>query len=50
MIDALDIDLAWWPERLHTVLDEAQAASGLPDAPAAYDALDDFVVRVRLER
>ncbi|MEU9219141.1 nucleotidyltransferase domain-containing protein [Streptomyces sp. NPDC048376] len=37
-------------ERLHTVLDEAQAASGLPDAPAAYDALHDFVVRVRLER
>lgn len=37
-------------ERLHTVLDEAQAVSGLPDAPAAYDALHDFVVRVRLER
>ncbi|MDX3454788.1 nucleotidyltransferase domain-containing protein [Streptomyces sp. ME02-8801-2C] len=34
-------------ERLHRVLDEAQAASGLPDAPAAYDALHDFVVRVR---
>ncbi len=35
-------------ERLHRVLDEAQAASVLPDAPAAYDALHDFVVRVRL--
>ncbi|MFE9507473.1 DNA polymerase beta superfamily protein [Streptomyces anthocyanicus] len=37
-------------ERLHTVLDEAQAASVLPDAPTAYDALHDFVVRTRLER
>jgi predicted nucleotidyltransferase len=37
-------------ERLHAGLDEAQAASGLPDAPAAYDALHDFVVRARLER
>lgn len=37
-------------ERLHGVLDEAQAASALPDAPVAYDALHDFVVRVRLER
>ncbi|MEU0660749.1 MULTISPECIES: nucleotidyltransferase domain-containing protein [Streptomyces] len=38
-------------EALHTVLDEAQAASALPDAPApaAHDALHDFVVRVRLE-
>lgn len=35
-------------ERLHRVLDEAQAVSGLPDAPAAHDALHDFVVRVRL--
>ncbi|WP_336323446.1 DNA polymerase beta superfamily protein [Streptomyces lavendofoliae] len=37
-------------EALHTVLDEAQAASALPDAPApaAHDALHDFVVRVRL--
>ncbi|MFF4397930.1 DNA polymerase beta superfamily protein [Streptomyces sp. NPDC001480] len=35
-------------ERLHVVLDEAQAASVLPDAPTAYDALHDFVVRVRL--
>ncbi|MDW4908225.1 nucleotidyltransferase domain-containing protein [Streptomyces sp. ADMS] len=35
-------------ERLHGVLDEAQAASGLPDAPAVHDALHDFVVRVRL--
>ncbi|MEU1406325.1 nucleotidyltransferase domain-containing protein [Streptomyces sp. NPDC005728] len=34
-------------ERLHAVLDEAQAASALPDAPSAYDALHDFVVRVR---
>jgi hypothetical protein len=31
------------------VLDEAQAASSLPDAPTAHDALHDFVVRVRLE-
>ncbi|CAM5707277.1 hypothetical protein STENM327S_00924 [Streptomyces tendae] len=37
-------------ERLHAVLDEAQAASALPDAPTAYDALHDFVVRTRLER
>ncbi|KOT46588.1 nucleotidyltransferase [Streptomyces caelestis] len=36
-------------ERLHGVLDEAQAASVLPDAPTAYDALHDLVVRVRLE-
>ncbi|WP_313884405.1 nucleotidyltransferase domain-containing protein [Streptomyces tropicalis] len=36
-------------ERLHTTLDEAQAASALPDAPAAYDALHAFVVRIRLE-
>ncbi|CAM5325954.1 MULTISPECIES: nucleotidyltransferase domain-containing protein [Streptomyces] len=36
-------------ERLHAVLDEAQAASALPDAPSAYDALHAFVVRVRLE-
>ncbi|MFJ1878110.1 nucleotidyltransferase domain-containing protein [Streptomyces chartreusis] len=36
-------------ERLHGVLDEAQAASALPDAPAAHDALHAFVVRVRLE-
>lgn len=35
-------------ERLHRVLEEAQAASGLPDAPVAHDALHDFVVRVRL--
>lgn len=37
-------------ERLHAVLDEAQAASALPDAPTAYDALHDLVVRARLER
>ncbi|SED74072.1 DNA polymerase beta superfamily protein [Streptomyces sp. KS_5] len=36
-------------ERLHGVLEEAQAASALPDAPAAHDALHAFVVRVRLE-
>ncbi|MFE4580980.1 nucleotidyltransferase domain-containing protein [Streptomyces chartreusis] len=36
-------------ERLHGVLDEAQAASVLPDAPAAHDALHAFVVRIRLE-
>ncbi|MEU9481659.1 nucleotidyltransferase domain-containing protein [Streptomyces sp. NPDC048191] len=36
-------------ERLHVVLDEAQSASALPDAPTAYDALHDFVVRVRLQ-
>ncbi|MCZ0989952.1 nucleotidyltransferase domain-containing protein [Streptomyces diastatochromogenes] len=34
-------------ERLHAVLDAAQAASALPDAPSAHDALHDFVVRVR---
>ncbi|GLW46262.1 nucleotidyltransferase [Streptomyces sp. NBRC 14336] len=37
-------------ERLHGVLDEAQAASALPDAPTGYDALHDLVVRIRLER
>ncbi|MFG2513504.1 DNA polymerase beta superfamily protein [Streptomyces sp. NPDC048584] len=36
-------------ERLHGVLDEAQTASGLPDAPVVYDALHDLVVRARLE-
>ncbi|ARP69515.1 nucleotidyltransferase [Streptomyces pluripotens] len=35
-------------ERLHAVLDEAQGASALPDAPSAYDALHDLVVRLRL--
>ncbi|MEU7381624.1 nucleotidyltransferase domain-containing protein [Streptomyces sp. NPDC042207] len=35
-------------ERLHAVLDEAQAVSALPEAPTAHDALHDFVVRVRL--
>ncbi|MFE1323932.1 DNA polymerase beta superfamily protein [Streptomyces sp. NPDC058741] len=37
-------------ERLHGVLDEAQAGSVLPDAPGGYDALHAFVVRTRLER
>ncbi|MFE7276390.1 DNA polymerase beta superfamily protein [Streptomyces sp. NPDC057623] len=37
-------------ERLHGVLDEAQAASALPDAPTVHDALHAFVVRLRLER
>lgn len=36
-------------ERLHAVLDEAQSASVLPDAPTAYDALHDLVVRLRVE-
>ncbi|GAB2749856.1 DNA polymerase beta superfamily protein [Streptomyces bullii] len=36
-------------ERLHGVLDEAQQASDLPEAPAAHDALHDLVIRVRLE-
>ena len=36
-------------ERLHVLLEEAQSASELPDAPTAYDALHDFVVRVRLK-
>ncbi|MGI5374326.1 nucleotidyltransferase domain-containing protein [Streptomyces sp. CA-251387] len=36
-------------EQLHGVLDEAQTASALPDAPSAYDALHAFVVRTRLE-
>jgi predicted nucleotidyltransferase len=36
-------------ERLHGVLDEAQAASALPDAPSVHDALHAFVVRSRLE-
>ncbi|MFF7241308.1 DNA polymerase beta superfamily protein [Streptomyces collinus] len=34
-------------ERLHATLDAAQAASALPDAPTAHDALHDFLVRVR---
>jgi predicted nucleotidyltransferase len=36
-------------EGLHALLDAAQEASALPDAPSAHDALHDFVVRVRLE-
>ncbi|MEU4151869.1 nucleotidyltransferase domain-containing protein [Streptomyces sp. NPDC026659] len=35
-------------ERLHVRLDEAQAASVLPDAVTAHDALHEFVVRLRL--
>ncbi|MGW3624952.1 nucleotidyltransferase domain-containing protein [Streptomyces sp. NPDC000880] len=35
---------------LHEVLEEARLASRLPDEPTAYEALRDFVVRVRLER
>ncbi|MFE6665373.1 DNA polymerase beta superfamily protein [Streptomyces sp. NPDC057697] len=35
-------------EALHGVLDEAQAESRLPDAPGAFDALHDLVVRARL--
>ncbi len=35
-------------ERLHQVLDEAQAASVLPDAAGGHEALHDFVVRIRL--
>ncbi|MFI9587996.1 DNA polymerase beta superfamily protein [Streptomyces sp. NPDC052236] len=34
---------------LHAVLEEARLASRLPDEPTAYEALRDFVVRVRLE-
>ncbi|XUL87184.1 nucleotidyltransferase domain-containing protein [Streptomyces galilaeus] len=36
-------------ERLHGELDAAQEASALPDTPSTYDALHEFVVRVRLE-
>ncbi|MFJ7067472.1 DNA polymerase beta superfamily protein [Streptomyces sp. NPDC101115] len=36
-------------ERLHGVLDAAQAASGLPDEARAFAALEDLVVRARLE-
>ncbi|MBL1107727.1 nucleotidyltransferase domain-containing protein [Streptomyces sp. 5-8] len=36
-------------KRLHTLLDEAQAGSALPDATDAHDALNDLVVRLRLE-
>lgn len=49
---AADVDharVAAGIERLHGVLDEAQAASVLPDAPGSYDALHAFVVRTRLE-
>jgi hypothetical protein len=35
--------------RLETVLDDAFAASALPDAPQSVSALNDFVVRVQLE-
>ena len=37
-------------EALHGVLDEAQAASELPEAPRAWDALHDLVVRARTDR
>ncbi|MGJ5829156.1 nucleotidyltransferase domain-containing protein [Streptomyces ossamyceticus] len=36
-------------ERLQKTLDEEQALSALPETPAAYDALHDFVIRVRLD-
>ncbi|MCF3121590.1 nucleotidyltransferase domain-containing protein [Streptomyces arenae] len=36
-------------ERLHALLDAAQADSALPGVHSAYDALDDLVVRVRLQ-
>ncbi|WP_055563008.1 DNA polymerase beta superfamily protein [Streptomyces atriruber] len=36
-------------ERLHALLDEAQAESALPGSHAAYDALHDLVVRLRLQ-
>ncbi|UUU34968.1 nucleotidyltransferase domain-containing protein [Streptomyces sp. CA-210063] len=36
-------------ERLQAVLDQEQALSALPEHPSAYDALHDFVVRVRLD-
>ncbi|MEU9154517.1 nucleotidyltransferase domain-containing protein [Streptomyces sp. NPDC048417] len=36
-------------ERLHGLLDQAQNASALPDAPRAHDALHDLLVRVRLQ-
>lgn len=35
-------------ERLQEVLEREQALSALPENPSAYDALHDFVVRVRL--
>ncbi|GAA3369576.1 hypothetical protein GCM10020367_12840 [Streptomyces sannanensis] len=34
-------------EALHRALDEAQESSALPGEPSAYDALHDFVIRVR---
>ena len=36
-------------EALHGVLDDAQAASGLPESVHVHDALHDLVVRARLE-
>jgi uncharacterized protein len=36
-------------DRLESALDEAHAASALPETPTAQDALDDFVIRLRLE-
>ncbi|MBI5537996.1 MAG: hypothetical protein HY898_35060 [Deltaproteobacteria bacterium] len=37
-------------DELDAVLAEAHAASGLPDEPTTNSALDDFVIRVRLEQ
>ncbi|MEW2634075.1 nucleotidyltransferase domain-containing protein [Streptomyces sp. NPDC048389] len=36
-------------EILHTVLEEAQKATGLPDEPSAFDDLDRLVTRARLD-
>jgi predicted nucleotidyltransferase len=48
---AMDIDprrLRADVEGLHTALDAAQEASGLPDEPTAYEALHDLVIRTRV--
>lgn len=42
----LEADMA----ELRTALEEARSATSLPGAPTGYEALHDFVVRVRLQR
>ncbi|WMX47762.1 nucleotidyltransferase domain-containing protein [Streptomyces roseicoloratus] len=47
--DVAVVDVRVEVERLHGVLDAAQAGSGLPGEAGAFAALEDFVVRTRLE-
>jgi hypothetical protein len=41
---------AAWLDELEARLDSAHAASALPERPTTIDGLDDFVVRVRVQR